>query len=219
MSTMTIDQRLGMEIHPRVVSLRVLDFDSECRPIAWYGGDWVTKQPTAIAWKFTDEKGPPNVAVIGESFDARNVLEEEEEMLRAFVHAYNKADVVTGHYIRGFDLPLLNGALIRLGMDQLKDKLTQCTKADFVKAQGISKSQENLGAMFDLKHPKIPMNTSLWMRANLLMPDGIEAAKRRVIGDVRQHIEMRQAMLSYGLLRSPVVWSALASASASQYQP
>lgn len=37
---------------------RILDFDVECRPIAWYGGDWVTKQPTAIAWKFVGERGP-----------------------------------------------------------------------------------------------------------------------------------------------------------------
>ena len=37
---------------------RILDFDVECRPIAWYGGDWVTKQPTAIAWKFLAWSGP-----------------------------------------------------------------------------------------------------------------------------------------------------------------
>lgn len=187
--------------------LRVLDFDCECRPMAWYGGDWVTKQPTAIAWSFIGERSPVQVAVIGESFDTRRVLDEERSMLERFVEAYDAADIVTGHFIRGFDLPLVNGALMRLGMPGLKPKLAQDTKTDLVKAGGLSKSQENLGAMFELKHPKVPMNTSRWMLANLLLPEGIEATKKRVIGDVRQHTELRAAMLKRGLLVAPKVWA------------
>ena len=215
---MSTGELLGVGFSPKARKLRILDFDSECRPLAWYGGDFVTKQPTAIAWKFIGTKSAPEVAVIGESFDARNVLAEEEAMLKAFVEAYNEADVVTGHFIRSFDLPLLNGALVRLGMPQPEDKLTQCTKSDMAKAQGISKSQENLGAMFELSHPKVPMNTGLWARANMLLPDGIELTRKRVVGDVNQHIEMRASMLSRNLLRSPVPWSAVASSSSSKYQ-
>jgi len=188
----------------------VLDFDVECRPIAWYGGDWVTKQPTAIAWAWADENGgpmEPEVAVIGESFDARNVLDEERAMLEAFRAAYDAADIVTGHYIRGFDLPLLNGALMRLGMPMLASKLAQDTKGDLARAHGLSKSQENLGAMFELDHPKIPMNTASWMAGNLLLPHGIEATKKRVLGDVRQHVELRATMLERGLLAPASPWS------------
>lgn len=192
----------------RKAAARVLDFDCECRPIAWYGGDWVTKQPTAIAWKFVGERGRVEVAQIGESFDARNVLDEERRMLEAFVAAYDAADIVTGHYIRGFDLPLLCGALMRLGMPVLGAKLTHDTKGDMVRGQGLSKSQENLGAMFELAHPKVGMNTSLWAEGNMLLPGGLAATRKRVVGDVRQHIELRAAMLERGLLGPPRPWSA-----------
>jgi DNA polymerase elongation subunit (family B) len=186
---------------------RVLDFDCECRPIAWYGGDWVTKQPTAIAWKFIGERGKVEVAVIGESFDTRKTIDEERAMLEAFVDAYDAADIVTGHFIRGFDLPLLNGSLMRLGMPLLGPKMAQDTKSDLVRGQGISKSQENLGAMFELAHPKVGMNTSKWAAGNMLLPHGIAETKKRVVGDVRQHVELRAKMIERGVLGPARVWS------------
>lgn len=198
--------------------VRILDFDCECRPIAWYGGDWVTKQPTAIAWKFIGERGGVEVAVIGESFDTRKTLDEERAMLARFIEAYDAADIVTGHYIRGFDLPLLNGALIRLGMPLLGSKMTQDTKSDLVRGQGLSKSQENLGAMFELNHPKVGMNTTKWAAGNMLLPEGIEATKKRVVGDVRQHVELRATMLERGLLAPASPWSP-GGGTTEQYRP
>jgi DNA polymerase elongation subunit (family B) len=198
-------------------SLRVLDFDCECRPLAWYGGDFVTKQPTAIAWKFVGKREKVSVAWIGDSDRSSNVLDEEIEMLETFREAYLDAEVVTGHYIRGFDLPLLNGAMMRLGLEGLDDKLTQDTKLDLNRGSGLSKSQENLGAMFELDHPKISMNTSLWAAGNMLLPHGIEAAKKRAIGDVEQHLELRQKMLDLGLLAPPRNWTARSSGQGSYH--
>lgn len=181
----------------------VLDFDCECRPLAWYGGDQVTKQPTAIAWKFVGANHEPEVAFIGESDRSSRVIDEEISMLEAFREAYDDADIVTGHYIRGFDLPLLQGAMMRLGLPLLGPKLAQDTKGDLVAAQGLSKSQENLGAMYELEHPKVGMNTTLWAAGNMLLPEGIEATVRRVVGDVEQHIELRREMLIRGHLNAP----------------
>jgi DNA polymerase elongation subunit (family B) len=191
----------------KVRGLKVLDFDIECRPIAWYGGDFVTKQPTVIAWSFvgSDET---KVSAIGESGNPEHVFHEEADMLIDFFRDYDDADVVTGHFIRGFDLPVLNGAAVRLGFDGPGDKLTQDTKMDLQKMSGVSKSQENLGAMFELDHPKVPMNTHLWAEANVLMRRGIEASKNRAKGDVEQHKEMRGLMLDRGLLRPPSIWTA-----------
>lgn len=188
-------------------TLRVLDFDVECRPLAWYGGDWVTKQPTAVAWCWVGDEDV-QVQVIGESDRSSRVPLEEARMLEAFRRAYDEADIVTGHFIRGFDLPLLNGALMRLGRPGLDAKMAQDTKLDLVRAQGLSKSQENLGAMFELGHPKVGMDTTKWAAANMLLPEGIRHTKERVVGDVRQHMEMRARMLDQGLLRAPAVWSA-----------
>jgi len=185
---------------------RILDFDCECRPIAWYGGDFVTKQITAIAWQWIDSQYV-TVSYIGASGLSANVVDEERAMLEAFVSAYNAADIVTGHFIRGFDLPLINGSLMRLGMPLLGSVLAQDTKTDLAKGQGISKSQENLGAMYELEHPKVGMNTSKWAKGNMLLPEGIEATIERVTGDVEQHIEMRAEMIRLGHLGRPVEWS------------
>lgn len=180
----------------------ILDFDCECRPIAWYGGDQVTKQPTAIAWQWVGSSYL-TVAYIGESDRSSRVIDEEISMLEAFREAYEGADIVTGHYIRGFDLPLLQGAMMRLGLPLLGPKLAQDTKNDLVAAQGISKSQENLGAMYELEHPKVGMNTALWGLGNMLIPEGIEATIERVTGDVEQHVALRREMLAHGHLGPP----------------
>jgi len=183
---------------------RVLDFDCECRPIAWFGGDQLTKQPTAIAWRWVNlDSADTEVAYIGASDRSSLVIEEEIMMLEEFRVAYDEADVVTGHYIRGFDLPLLQGALMRLGLPLLGPKRAQDTKSDLVAAQGISKSQENLGAMYELEHPKVGMNTTLWGLGNMLIPEGIEATITRVLGDVDQHVELRREMLRLGHLGPP----------------
>ena len=182
--------------------LRVLDFDVECRPLAWYAMDFVTKQPTAIAWKWIDEPllHGVQVMVIGESDRSSRVLQEEAAMIEAFRKDYDQADVVTGHYVRGFDLPLLNGACDRLGLEPLAPKHAQDTKGDYMTAQGISKSMENLGAMYELEHPKVNMNTAKWGAANMLLPEGIAMTKERVVGDVLEHIELRDEMLRRGVL-------------------
>jgi hypothetical protein len=192
-------------------SLRILDFDMECRFPAIYGGDFLTRQPTAIAWKFIGEPGAPRVAWIGESGDNNLVEAEEREMIELFRVAYDAADMVTGHFIRGFDLPVINASLIRLGGRLLDDKLTSDTKLDLAKASGISKSQENLGAMFELDEPKVQMNTTKWTRANYLTREGMQLTRERVIGDVMQHIALRARMVELGLLAPPRVWSAQSS--------
>ena len=180
-------------------SARVLDFDTEARPLSWYGGDFVTKEVTCIAWKFIGERGKPTVFALGEC--------EPTEMLTAFAEAYAEADVVTGHFIRAYDLPVVNGALMEFGLPGLGPKLAHDTKLDLDRASGLSKSQENLGAMLGLKHPKVGMDQAMWRAANRLTPAGIALTKKRCVGDVLQHIELRDALLHRGLLAAPRLWT------------
>jgi hypothetical protein len=189
----------------------VLDFDIECRPLAWYAGEFVTKQPTVISWKFINATGTPRVAWIGESDRSSKVLEEEAAMIELFRLAYDRADIVTGHFVRGYDMVVLSGATMRLGLAPFGDKLTLDTKLDLNKASGLSKSMENLGAMFELQHPKVSMNTAAWARANMLLPDGIKQAKERCIGDVNEHIEMYELMRKRRLLGPPLLWTPTSS--------
>jgi len=178
--------------------MRVLDFDIENRPLTYLGSDFTTAEVTAIAWAWTDQPQDVTVYLLGEV--------DLPDILAAFVHSYNQADVVTGHFILGHDLPMLNGALLEMGMPPLGDKLVQDTKVHLVRAKGISRSQESLGAMLDLEQPKVQMNQSKWRAANRLTPEGLAHVRERVTGDVRQHIELRQKLLDGGYLRAPKLW-------------
>lgn len=178
--------------------LRVLDFDVEARPLHWISGDYVSKEITAIAWAWTDAPDQVTCYLLGK--------DTQKRMLTRFVRVYNQADLVTGHFIRGYDLPMINGALTELGLPSLTKKLTQDTKLDLVKRQGISVSQENLGAMLGLHHPKVKMNQATWRSANRLTPKGIRHTKERVVGDVQQHIELRARLIELGYLGPTVPW-------------
>jgi DNA polymerase elongation subunit (family B) len=195
------------------VPMRILDFDLECRPLSWYGGDWVTKEITAIAWSWCDSRAITCVA-LNEDPDLFNgdLKADLSSMLYNFMAAYEAADMVSGHFIRGFDLPVINAACAELGLPTLGDKLTQDTKGDLIKFSGLSKSQENLGATLGIRSPKISMSQEDWREANRLTPKGVAKTKRRVIGDVRQHKEMRLELIKRGLLGRPKVWSATPTA-------
>lgn len=191
----------------RKATARILDFDVECRPLSWYGGDWVSKEITAIAWGWVSPRNPAKVR--GNRVECR-LLDEPStlrDMVEEFHAVFRQADIVTGHFIRGFDLPLLNGAALELGLPPLPSTLAQDTKTDLVRFSGLSKSQESLGAMLGLRHPKVGMSQADWRAANRLTPEGINRTRRRVVGDVRQHVEMRAALLDRGMLGPPRPWS------------
>lgn len=177
--------------------LRWLDIDSECRPITYLGQDFTTGDLTAIAAGWVGEERvscwwlPRYTA---------------KQMLQGFVALWDQADVVTGHNLRSHDLPIINGALIEAGLEPLSPKLTCDTLRDITRTRYISKSQENLSDMLGVKSDKTPMNQMDWRRANRLTPKGTARTQQRVVGDVRQHMELREALVRRGLLRAPRMW-------------
>jgi hypothetical protein len=187
---------------PRIVvktrPMRILDFDVEARPLHWISGDYVSKEITAIAWAWTDKPEDVSCYLLGDT--------DPITMLQAFTAAYRQADMVTGHFIRGYDLPMVNGALTEYQLPALEDKLSHDTKLDLVRRQGLSGSQENLGVMLGLEHGKVKMDQAKWRAANRLTPEGLVAVRERVVGDVQQHIEMRRRLMQLGYLGSPVMW-------------
>lgn len=178
---------------------RWVDFDSECRPISYLGSDWTTADITAIAASFVGEDEV-------QCFVQTKAKTSQRKMLKWFRKLYDEADGLTGHNIRKHDLPMLNGAMMELGLPPLGPKLTCDTYADLKKRTGISASQENLGEMLRIDAPKVGMSTIKWRAANRLTPDGIELTRIRVMGDVVQHKALRQALLDRDLLKPPRVW-------------
>lgn len=185
---------------PRLVPgkrLKVLDFDIENRPLSYLGMDFTTADITAIAASF-EGKSKVHVWLLGQT--------EQRTMLEEFLKLYNEADIVTGHYIRRHDLPIISGAFMEHGLGTLGPKLVSDTKTDLKKRSGISASQESLSDMLGVTTPKYHMTQSRWRSANRLTPEGLEQTKRRVVGDIRQHKQLRKRLMEDDLLRPPSLW-------------
>lgn len=180
--------------------LRVLDFDVEARPLGWYGGDLTHKEVTVVAFKWIGESDDVEVEALSKDDRTRR------RMLVALRRVYDEADMVVGHYIRGFDLPLVSAMLTELGESPLSQKLSHDTKNDLVKLHGVSKSQENLAAMLGVEEPKQHMNTQMWRESNRLTKTGVESGMDRARFDVLQNIALRDALMARGMLGPPKIW-------------
>jgi len=179
--------------------IRILGFDIETRKVGFHiGGKFNPDgcEPIAIAWSWNGKQ----------VFCRQLTVDMPEDMLRDFVAAYDTADMVTGHYIRKFDLPIINGALMEHGLDPLSAKMTCDTKNDLITKAGWSSSQENLAEMYELLEDKYHMNDTRWREATRLTPNGVAHTRIRVVNDVKQQWALRKALLELGYLASPTVW-------------
>lgn len=181
--------------------LKILNFDCETRKVGFIsGGNWGPDgcEIIALACSWV---GSGKVEVWLQGYETLS------EILEHFVEKYNQADIVSGHYIRKFDLPIVNGSLLEHGMAPLSAKLVSDTKCDLMRKAGISASQENLAEMIGLPQGKYHMNDAMWREANRLTEKGVELTRKRVVSDVRQSKALRVALLKAGALGSPRMWS------------
>jgi hypothetical protein len=114
--------------------------------------------------------------------------------------------MVTGHYLRKHDLPMLSGALLEFGLGTLTPKLCSDTCLDLVKHKDLSGSQEALAGMYGLPRHKHHMSQPQWREANRLTPKGLRETRKRVADDVRQHKLLRERLVAAGALKAPRVW-------------
>ncbi len=181
------------------VPSKVLDFDIENRPLSyWFQGN-TTAEVTAIAACWVGNPKSMKCWLLGRH--------DPKKMLQHFVEMYDKADVVIGHFIRGHDLPILNGAMLDYGLPPLKPKLTHDTKLDLVKKKDLSASLEDLSEMFGLKHHKLHISNTEWRQANRLKRSGIATARERATSDVTLHMELYPYLRDGGYLKAPKVWT------------
>lgn len=176
---------------------KILDFDIENRPLSYLGQDFTTSEITAIAASFGPDE-PMHCWLLG--------IHEPIAILEEFRVLFDQADMVTGHYIRNHDLPIINGSMLEYGLKPLGPKLTSDTKNDLVASKGVSRSQESISEMMALEFPKVGMSQGMWRAANRL--ERLDLTERRVTGDVRQHQAMRARLIEQGMLRAPRMWSA-----------
>lgn len=181
----------------------ILDFDIEARPLGWYGGDWVHKEVTAIAWAWIL---PGNTRSKVYALQMDHNSRSQRKMLEGFVRMYVEADIVVGHWIRSFDLPILQAAMVDNDLPLLGEKMTVDTKSDLIRLGGISKSQENLASYLGIESPKMPMSMQDWREANRLTRRGLKLVRERVMADVVQNVAMYQALQELDLLGPPKLW-------------
>lgn len=157
-----------------------------------------TAEVTAIASMWIGQPDSMEVLLLGR--------ESLEDMLLRFHARFDEADVVTGHYIRKHDLPIINGALMELGLPLLSEKMTSDTKLDMVKKHAIPATQEFLLDTLGIETRKYHMTQTTWRAANRLSPEGLAYTERRVSSDVMGHAALRDEMLRRGLLKAPRPW-------------
>lgn len=180
--------------------LKILDFDIETRKVGFFQ-----------AGKFGPDGCEP-IAIAASWIGGREVrvkLQPEysvPELIEWFRELYDQADIITGHYIRRFDLPIISAMTLEFGLEKLGPKRTQDTKLDMIAKGGLAANQENLAGMWDLAESKFHMGDFHWREGTRLTPDGIELTRRRVVDDVKQHKHLYQHMVAEGYLKDPKVW-------------
>ena len=182
-----------MKIQKTKRYLKVLDFDIETVAAGFADPQWVPQKVTVIAWSWIDS----------EKVEVRTRLDGVMQMVEDFFQVYDKADMVTGHNLLRFDLPVLNSECLRLGLTSLGPKLVQDTMR-IVKTKGFKKGQDNIGKLLRLPLDKMPLTWQEWQDA--YEEKDWATVKERAASDVLQHKLMRAEMLERGWLLPPRVW-------------
>lgn len=193
----------------KVGRVRLLCFDLENRPLAyWYDGE-TTSEITAFGWRWDDEKTVHTMLLQPDGsflYPGHGCTLGADTAYRLFAGELAEAGIVYGHNIRRHDLPMLNAGLIRRGLPTLGSLLTSDTCRDLPKRGGLSYSLENLAAMYGLPGKKETMTQPAWEDANRLTDEGVTLARRRVISDVLLQANLRKRLLERGVLGPPKTW-------------
>jgi hypothetical protein len=192
----------------KVGQKRLLCWDLENRPSAyWYDGQ-TTSQITAFGWKWLDEKKAHTLMLLADgTFEFDNGEQADSRRAHSFFRGLlTEAGVVYGHNIRRHDLPIFQAWLLRHQLEPLPPILTTDTLRDYPKRKDMSASLANLVEMYGVKGSKFGMTQHQWEQANQLLPDGIETARKRVVSDVLLQERLRLKLLELGLLGAPRMW-------------
>ncbi len=181
--------------------IRILDFDLETIAAGFADPQWVPQKITCAAWSWIGED-EVFVEVCGPT-GLFGKPQLRAKMLKPLVKAINEADMLTGHNLLRFDLPVLQSELLRLGLDSIGPQLVQDTMR-IIKTKGFKKGQDNLGALLRSNQQKLSLSWQNWEDA--YDEKDWQTIKDRAVSDVIQHKEIREMMLEKGWLRKVSMW-------------
>jgi len=182
--------------------LRILDFDLETIAAGFADPEWVPQKITCVAWSWigSDEV---RVETCGGSRGLYEEPQQRRNMLSLFLRDFAQADMVTGHNLLRFDLPVLNADLMRLNLPPIGPVLVQDTMR-LPRSKGFKKGQDNLAGLLETYERKLALDWQQWEEA--YAQPGWPTVMDRCRSDVVMHKEMRALMLQRGILKAPRVW-------------
>lgn len=184
-----------------VQKLSILDLDAETVAAGFADPDWVPQKITCVAWSWIGEEEVH--ARVCTPLGLFGKPELRKKMLIPLLDAIQAADILTGHNLMRFDLPVINSECMRLGLPVLPDKLVQDTMR-VAKSKGFKKGQDNLGRLFGVKAEKMALDWQAWQDA--YDQQGWETIIERCKGDIIQHKEIRDKILAQGYLKDLALW-------------
>ena len=175
-------------------------FDIENEPTSFRERFPLTK-PIAIGWMTPD--GPDFWA---KNYKRNAPLARGLEWFRD--EFWNVAPVVAGHNIRQHDNPIVNGALMRVGLKPLAPRLCLDTLRDLIAMKGVGRSLEALCVYLGLGERKHHLSEAEWEE---LWPMDTPARRDEVIerclSDVSLNIEVGRILRERGFLGAPRMWT------------
>lgn len=185
----------------RTVPLKVLDFDIETLAAGFADPNWVPQKITCVSWSWVGSDDV-EVMVCGPMgfFDPKL----RAPMVEALVEQIDQADMVTGHNLLRFDLPVLNSECLRLGLPSLSGVMVQDTMR-IVKTKGFKKGQDNIGRLLKTLEQKMTLDWQAWEDA--YEEDDWKTIKERCASDVTMHKQIRLEMISRGWIKNPIKWT------------
>jgi hypothetical protein len=128
--------------------------------------------------------------------------------LERWVRPLREPCLVVTHNGPRYDLPLLNGTLLKMGLRPLPKVLVSDTYASLPKrGQAFSASLGNMAQRFKVGHEKGHMGEYDWERVYAGDREALIRHREYNIGDVHTTLALRRRLLELGLLRSPRYWS------------
>lgn len=183
----------------RVVSgrkLPIFALDCEARPGPWGGGDFTWRHMLSIAGGPDEE----HIEYLGPGF--------KPKALARFIAPLRRGCLVVTHNGPRYDLPLLNGTMMKMGLEPLPRLLVSDTYANLRKrGHAFSASLGNMAQRFNVEHQKEHFSEYDWELAYTGNRDALDRLRVYNVGDVLTTLALRRRLIELGLLRSPRVWS------------
>lgn len=180
---------------------RILDFDIETVAAGFADPDWVPQKITCVAWSWVGTDLVKSAVCGPHGIFGKPA--KRAAMLKPFLVDLRRADVVTGHNLIRFDLPVLHAEIMRLRLPPLEPVVVQDTMR-LLRAKGFKKGQDVLGRLYELAEQKLSLNWQDWQ--NAYDEPGWPTIRERAESDVLMHKQLRLELIALGYLKPSRTW-------------